>query len=157
MPELKNKKHETFCLELVSGKNNTQAAIAAGYSEKTAYSTANRLLKNVEIKSRINELQDQIASEKIADATEVLQFNTAVMRGEITEDILIGDGMGEQHITQKSASIRDRLKAADALGKYHGLTEPKQSSDANAIADFLKAMRPTQADLEALYGEETEE
>lgn len=156
MPKLKNKRYERFCLELVSGRSNTQAAIEAGYSERTAYSQANQLLKKLEIKDRIEELQAQMASEKIADATEVLQFNTAVMRGEIQEDVLIGDGMGEQHIAQKGTSIKDRLKAAEALGKYHGLAEPKPSNDANAIAGFLKAMKPTAEDLEALYGKDDE-
>ena len=125
MPELKNKKHETFCLELVSGKNNTQAAIAAGYSEKTAYSIANRLLKNVEIKSRINELMEQIASEKVADAQEVMEYLTSVMRGESRSSVLCLAGDGVQEVIEKPPDEREKLRAAEMLGKRYGLYTEK--------------------------------
>ena len=125
MPELKNKKHETFCLELVSGKNNTQAAIAAGYSEKTAYSTANRLLKNVEIKSRINELMAQITSEKVADAQEVMEYLTSVMRGESRSSVLCLAGDGVQEVIEKRPDEREKLRAAEMLGKRYGLYTEK--------------------------------
>lgn len=131
MPELKNKKYETFCLELVSGKNNTQAAIAAGYSEKTAYSTANRLLKNVEIKSRINELMAQIASEKVADAQEVMEYLSAVMRGESRSSVLCLAGDGMQEVIEKPPDERERLKAAELLGKRYGLYTEKLDVDAD--------------------------
>lgn len=125
LPELKNKKHETFCLELVSGKNNTQAAIAAGYSEKTAYSTANRLLKNVEINSRINELMAQIASEKVADAQEVMEYLTSVMRGESRSSVLCLAGDGVQEVIEKPPDEREKLRAAEMLGKRYGLYTEK--------------------------------
>lgn len=125
LPELKNKKHETFCLELVSGKNNTQAAIAAGYSEKTAYSIANRLLKNVEIKSRINELMEQIASEKVADAQEVMEYLTSVMRGESRSSVLCLAGDGMQEVIEKPPDEREKLRAAEMLGKRYGLYTEK--------------------------------
>ena len=125
MPELKNKKHETFCLELVSGKNNTQAAIAAGYSEKTAYSIANRLLKNVDIKSRINELMEQIASEKVADAQEVMEYLTSVMRGESRSSVLCLAGDGMQEVIEKPPDEREKLRAAEMLGKRYGLYTEK--------------------------------
>ena len=125
MPELKNKKHETFCLELVSGKNNTQAAIAAGYSKKTAYSTANRLLKNVDIKSRINELMAQIASEKVADAQEVMEYLTSVMRGESRSSVLCLAGDGVQEVIEKPPDEREKLRAAEMLGKRYGLYTEK--------------------------------
>ena len=125
MPELKNKKHETFCLELVSGKNNTQAAIAAGYSDKTAYSIANRLLKNVDIKSRINELMAQIASEKVADAQEVMEYLTSVMRGESRSSVLCLAGDGMQEVIEKPPDEREKLRAAEMLGKRYGLYTEK--------------------------------
>lgn len=125
LPELKNKKHEAFCLELVSGKNNTQAAIAAGYSEKTAYSIANRLLKNVEIKSRINELMEQIASEKVADAQEVMEYLTSVMRGESRSSVLCLAGDGVQEVIEKPPDEREKLRAAEMLGKRYGLYTEK--------------------------------
>ncbi len=48
---------EEFCVDW----NATQAAIRAGYSEKTAYSQGQRLLKHVEIQAAIAEEQDRLA------------------------------------------------------------------------------------------------
>ncbi len=58
-------RQEKFCVEYLIDLNATQAAIRAGYSEKTAYSMGQRLLKNVEIKSRIKELQDKVFEDGI--------------------------------------------------------------------------------------------
>lgn len=51
-----NYKQELFCKTYVETKNATKAAMIAGYSGRTAHSQGARLLKNVEIKKRINEL-----------------------------------------------------------------------------------------------------
>lgn len=57
---LKNAKRERFAREYLVDLNATQAAIRAGYSAKTAYSSGQRMLKYVEIQSRIVELQSHI-------------------------------------------------------------------------------------------------
>ena len=54
-------KEERFCQEYVLSLNATKAAVNAGYSEKTAYSSGGRLLRNVEIQERIKHLKDNIA------------------------------------------------------------------------------------------------
>ena len=48
-------KQQRFCDEYLIDLNATQAAIRAGYSEKTAYSMGQRLLKNVEVQNCIQE------------------------------------------------------------------------------------------------------
>lgn len=58
-----NAKQERFCLEYVIDSNATQAAIRAGYSEKTARATGSRLLTNVNIQARVSELQAETAKE----------------------------------------------------------------------------------------------
>ena len=50
-------KQERFCQEYLLDLNATQAAIRAGYSKKTARSQGQRLLTNVDIAARIQELQ----------------------------------------------------------------------------------------------------
>lgn len=132
MPELKNKQRERFCLEYASGQNGTQAAIAAGYSEKTAGSKANQLLKIVEVKNRIEELMAQIASEKVADAQEVMEYLTSVMRGESRSSVLCFAGEGVQEIVEKPPDEREKLKAAEMLGKRYGLYTDKVELDADA-------------------------
>jgi phage terminase small subunit len=61
MENLINPKQERFCQEYIIDLNATQAAIRTGYSKKTAYSQGQRLLKNVEIKTRIQQLKDERA------------------------------------------------------------------------------------------------
>ncbi|MDO4173706.1 MAG: terminase small subunit [Eubacteriales bacterium] len=132
MPELKNKQRERFCLEYASGQNGTQAAIAAGYSEKTAGSKANQLLKIVEVKDRINELMTQFESEKVADAQEVMEYLTSVMRGESRSSVLCFAGEGVQRIIEKPPDEREKLKAAEMIGKRYGLYTDKIDLDADA-------------------------
>ena len=50
-----NPKQAQFVSEFLVDLNATQAAIRAGYSEKTAYSQGQRLLKNVEIQAALTE------------------------------------------------------------------------------------------------------
>lgn len=60
-----NQKQKAFATEYVTDYNATQAAIRAGYSERSAYSQAHELLKKPEIKEAIKELEEA-ASERTA-------------------------------------------------------------------------------------------
>ena len=59
-----NEKQKRFCDEYVIDYNATQSAIRAGYSEKTAYSIGQRMLKKVEIQKQIAELTTEKKKEK---------------------------------------------------------------------------------------------
>lgn len=61
-------KQECFVAEYLIDLNATQAAIRAGYSEKTAYSMGQRLLKNVEVQAALQEAQA-----KRSERTEITQ------------------------------------------------------------------------------------
>jgi phage terminase small subunit len=61
MPVLENPRQESFCQQYVIDKNGTKAAIRAGYSKKTADQQASRLLTNVKIQARVQELLDEAA------------------------------------------------------------------------------------------------
>ncbi len=118
-------RQKRFCEEYIVDCNATQAAIRAGYSEKTAYSIGQRLLKKVEVQNYIAELMRNIKSNNIADATEVMEHLTSVMRGEQTEKTPIWIGDGIQKVIDIDVSARDRLKAAELLGKRYGLFTDK--------------------------------
>lgn len=118
-------KQQRFCDEYLVDLNATQAAIRTGYSEKTAYSQGQRLLKNVDVKAYIEQQLELIHSKKTADAQEVMEYLTAVMRGEHTEETLKFIGEGCQTITEIEVSAKDRLKAAELLGKAHMLFTDK--------------------------------
>ena len=115
-----NAKQRKFADEYLIDCNATQAAIRAGYNEKTAYSQGQRMLKNVEVKAYIDEQLERLHNEKTADAQEVLEYLTAVMRGQHTEQTLQLVGDGVQTITDIDVSARERLKAVS----YTHLTLP---------------------------------
>lgn len=65
-------KQEMFCREYLIDLNATQAAIRAGYSQKTANAQAGRLLVNVSIQNRIAELKEERNKRTGIDADWVL-------------------------------------------------------------------------------------
>lgn len=65
---------EQFCAEYVKNgsKGATQAAIAAGYSPKTAHSQGSRLLKKAEVQAKIQQLLDAQQKRTLIDKDRVL-------------------------------------------------------------------------------------
>jgi len=128
-------KQKRFCDEYIIDCNGTQAAIRAGYSEKTANRIAAENLSKLDIKQYIEERLEQIRSEKTADAKEVMEYLTSVMRGEHTEQVLRLVGEGTQKIDNIAVSEKDRLKAAELIGKRYGLF--KENVDLNGIVPVV--------------------
>lgn len=114
-------KQKRFCDEYLIDCNATQAAIRAGYSTKTAKQIGQNLLTFVDLKAYIDERLERMHSEKTADAKEVLEYLTAVMRGEHKEQTMKFVGDGVQKIADIDVSAKERLKAAELIGKRYGL------------------------------------
>lgn len=119
------KKQKRFVEEYLIDLNATQAAIKAGYSPKTAKQTGSENLSKPDLRAYIDEQLNKIHSAKIADAEEVMKYLTSVMRGEHTEQVLKLAGDGFQTITDIDVSAKDRLKAAELVGKRYGLFTEK--------------------------------
>lgn len=101
---LKNKRWEAFCQFSYKGINATQAAIKAKYSKKTAYSIGPRLLKKVELASRIGFLKAEIAkSIKISVETVVKDIIDTRRRAKLDGD-----------------EYKVELKASDMLMRHLG-------------------------------------
>lgn len=66
-------RHIRFVNEYLIDLNATQAAIRSGYSEKTAYSSGQRLLKNVEIQAKIQDAMNERAVRTEIDQDRVLK------------------------------------------------------------------------------------
>ncbi|WP_129141521.1 terminase small subunit [Modicisalibacter coralii] len=66
-------KQSRFVDEYLIDLNATQAAIRAGYSEKTAYAQGQRLLKNAEIAAQVQKAMDARGERTQIDADFVLQ------------------------------------------------------------------------------------
>ena len=118
-------KQQRFCDEYLIDLNATQAAIRAGYSKKTARKIGQENLTKPDIKQYIENRMAEKEKALIADQDEVLRYLTSVLRGEnqSTEIVVegIGDGCSEARTIQKEPSEKDRLKAAELLGKRYGL------------------------------------
>ena len=82
-------KRERFCLEYVKDGNATRAAIRAGFSERSAYSQAHRLLRNVEIRARIQEVQREIARELKITHADILQRLWSIATADVNDLIRV--------------------------------------------------------------------
>ena len=126
-----NAKNKLFVSEYIKDMNAAKAAIRAGYSQKTARSIGQRLLTKVDIKKAIEIELEEVRKANIAEAIEVEEFLTLAMRGEKKEEVLIGVGGGEQQVGEIQVSMKDRIKAAELLGKRYALfTDKKQITGA---------------------------
>lgn len=128
-----NEKQKRFYKEYVVDSNATQSAIRAGYSKKTAYSQGQRLLKHVEGKKYLAELMAEKEKQLIANQDEVLKYLTSVLRGESKSTEIVvegtGDGFSEARTIEKAPGEKDRLKAAELLGKRYGLYTDRVETD----------------------------
>lgn len=122
-------KQKRFCDEYLIDLNATQAAIRAGYSERTANRIATENMSKPVIKKYIAERMAEKESELIADQDEVLKYLTSVLRGESQSEVVVvegqGDGFSRAKNIQKAPDEKERLKAAELLGKRYGLYTEK--------------------------------
>lgn len=120
-----NARQRKFADEYLYDCNATQAAIRAGYSEKTAKSIGQRMLTFVDVQQYIEQQLEKLHGEKIADVEEVMMYLTSVLRGEAQASVVVvegvGDGCTEAREITKSPDERERLKAAELLGKRFGM------------------------------------
>lgn len=109
--------YNRFVMEYLKDFNATRAAKAAGYSEKTAYSQGQRLLKNVEVKSKIKSALE-----------EVLECDTLALKNRIIDELCaIAFDPDEIDIRRNrdgevlDVSRKDKIRALELLGKYMAL------------------------------------
>ena len=101
IPKPMNERQKRFAEAYAANPNATEAAKAAGYSDKTARSQGQRLLTNVDVQKYIKELQEEKAAERIATMTDV--------------KIFWSDTMNDKELKRS-----DRLKASELLAKSAG-------------------------------------
>lgn len=154
-------KQQRFCDEYLTDLNATQAAIRAGYSEKSARVIANENLTKPYIKEYIEKRMAEKEAELIADQNEVMKYLSAVMRREHTESVVVTlqkkvekwvkdedtGKLKKQTVTEESpaivdipARLSDANKAAELLGKAYGIYTDKIDAevdmDLNIVVDY---------------------
>ena len=128
MPKLTDKQ-TAFVREYLVDLNATQAAIRAGYSERTAYSVGQRLLKNVEIQRAVAAAQAQRARR-----VEVTQDYVLANLVEVVERTMqrapVLDRKGEQVTDEEGRAVwtfdaKNANRALELLGKHLGIFTDK--------------------------------
>ena len=137
-------KQKAFADEYLKDLNATRAykAIYKGIkSDDAAAVCASKLLKNANIKAYLKEQLDKMHDERTADAKEVLEYFTAVMRGQSLSEVVViegvGEGVSQARRMEKQPDEKERLKAAEMLGKYYALFTDKTQLDASALVQIV--------------------
>lgn len=97
-------KQRLFCEYLIgeSQGNATDAALKAGYSERSARQTAHKILQNKEVQAYLRELNAKIITENIATIQEIQEFWSKIMRDE-------------------EEPTKNRVRASELLAKTKGM------------------------------------
>lgn len=117
-------KQARFCEEYLIDLNATQAAIRAGYSEKTANEQGARLLANVSVQEKIAELKAERSKRTEITQDSVIQELAAVARAEV-----------------KGVRAVDKLKALELLGKHLGMFVERYEVNAAKIEKRIAEAR----------------
>ena len=125
-------KQKAFCDYYIESLNATERykkAYKNIKNDNTAKAAASRLLTNVNLKSYIDEKLKEMQSNRIAKAEEVLEYLTKVIRNEEEEEVVVtvnvGDFQTEVQKVKKEISAKDKIKAAELLGKRYSLFTDK--------------------------------
>lgn len=117
-------KQKAFADYYIETGNATEAARKAGYKGKNLNRIASENLSKVDIKQYIDQRLAKIEDKRIAKGEEVLQYLTKVMRGEEKDQFGL------------DASLQDRTKAAELLGKRYRLFTEKVEANVNQVVVF---------------------
>lgn len=125
-------KQKRFADEYIISLNGTEAyqkVYPHVKKPESASAAASRLLSNVKVAGYIAKRMVEIDDAAIAKQEEVLKYLTAVLRGKSESEIVVvegeGDGVSSARKLNKRPDEKERLKAAELLGKRYGLYTEK--------------------------------
>lgn len=114
-------RQKRFCDEYLLDCNASGAARRSGYSADSA----KKLMKQPEIQEYLEAQMEAIHNEKIADVREISEYLTSVMRGNCGEQTKTSVSDSKETTTYITVSAKERLKAAELMGKRYGLFKEK--------------------------------
>jgi phage terminase small subunit len=117
-------KQEMFCREYLIDLNATQAAIRAGYSEKTSNEQGARLLANVSVQNRISELKAERNDRIDIDANYVLRRLIEIDQMDVID--IMTDDMSIKPVSEWPASWRRYLSGFDLADMFEGRGEDRE-------------------------------
>lgn len=121
LDKLKDLRHRRFCLEYACTgfKNQTEAAVKAGYNKNSARTQASRLLKKDDIQKAVNELHEQVAAKLKVDAVSV-QNEMAIVGFSNIGDYLKFDANGVTIKDSESEIDPEALRAVSGVRMKRG-------------------------------------
>lgn len=120
-------KQAQFVSEYVKDWDVSAAAKRMGIRYAAGY----QYLQREPVQKRLEELKAELDRSTIATAEEVAEYLTSVLRGEETEPVLRSCGAGCQTEIQQQVKAKDRLKAAELLGKHYMMFTDKVEVSGN--------------------------
>lgn len=132
-------KQKRFCDEYLIDLNGTRAyktAYPSVKSDEVAKAAASRMLSNVNVRAYLDERLEQLRSERTADIREILEYLTAVMRGEEKEEKMAANALGEME-AYNVRNQANQLKAAELLGKRFGLFTDKVAVSGSGVVQIV--------------------
>lgn len=148
-----------FCDEYLVDLNATRAykvAYPKVKKDETANTNASRMLRNAKVKTYIDQELGEMHSSKVADVQEVMEYLTKVMRGETESEIVvvegIGDGCSEARRMKKAPDEKEKMKAAELLGKRYGAFVEKKEISGNIESSSNKLLESINRQLSGANG-----
>ena len=135
-------KQKAFCDYYIESLNATESYKKAYgcNNDATARTEGSKNLAKPNIKNYIDERMKEIEDKRIAKAEEVLEYLTKVIRNEEKEEVVVtvnvGDFQTEIKKVKKELSAKDKIKAAELLGKRYRLFTDKVEADVNQVVVF---------------------
>jgi phage terminase small subunit len=121
--------YKIFCdtyLQTFNASTSYAKAFPAA-KEGTCMVNGCKLLKRQEIQEYLKERFKELGKENIAKIEEILEYYTKGVRGELKEEVvvteMVGDGLSETKIVMKQIAIKDRTRCAELLMKRLELVE----------------------------------
>lgn len=127
-------KQETFCLKYFELGNATEAALFAGYSQRTARFIASINLTKVNIQEKLSELNQKAEDASIAGVVERKKVLTEIIRGRFSEFMtnLTPDKL-------KSAALQE-IKVTESGGRNRGRTTTIKLHNPIPAIDIINKM-----------------
>jgi len=138
-----NERQKHFADEYIISKNATKSAVKAGYSEKTAYSIGQRLLKKVEISEYIKKRTEEHFNERSMSIAEALAISASIARGEpqkrYSRKVMKSNGEEMEEVVsgEYTPNIEDRQRSIDHILKVSGAYLDRKEIDVQGSVVFM--------------------
>jgi phage terminase small subunit len=140
-------KQKRFADEYIKLGNATQAAIKAGYSNKTANRIGAENLSKLVIRDYIDERMQAIENNRIMTAKEAVELLTGIGRGEVKETVVVASPVGVETV-EKEADLKTRISAIKEILKRYPDNDKlmeQQLRKLTAEADIMEAKAKREA------------